>query len=180
LPRPKTYTFINLQMEDEHLIKAIFEKLKGLKFKVKTFIDMATDEEHFTPIIRHEVKKLTIDNLKDLLELRKVEGRLVTERTVAETLRMQRCYGIFENGKLVSVAHTYVRLPEIWVVGGVYTRPEYRGRGYATSVTSAVTRDAVQSGAVAMLHVAEDNPAYRIYERIGYREIARKKWIIVQ
>ena len=180
LPRPKTYTFINLQMEDEHLIKAIFEKLKGLKFKVKTFIDMATDEDHFNSIIKHKVRKLTIDNLKDLLELRKVEGRLVTERTVAETLRMQRCYGIFENGKLVSVAHTYVRLPEIWIIGGVYTRPEYRGRGYATSVTSAVTRDAVQSGALAMLHVAEGNPAYRIYERIGYREVARRKWIIVR
>lgn len=36
-------------------------------------------------------------------------------------------------------------------------------------MTSAVTRDAINSGAMAMLHVLEDNePAIRAYRRLGY------------
>ncbi len=50
--------------------------------------------------------------------------------------------------------------------------------GYAKAVTSAVTRDAIFSGALAMLHVEEENePAIRAYRRLGYRVVRRKPWI---
>ncbi len=45
-------------------------------------------------------------------------------------------------------------------------------------VTSAVTRDAVASGARALLHVSEANePALRVYSALGYRAASRKPWV---
>ena len=55
---------------------------------------------------------------------------------------------------------------------------EYRGKGYAKAVVSALTREAVTSGALAGLHVEEDNePAIRIYENLGYKIIKTRTWI---
>ncbi|HDD33548.1 MAG TPA: GNAT family N-acetyltransferase, partial [Thermofilaceae archaeon] len=79
---------------------------------------------------------------------------------------------------LVSIACAYLRLPEVWVVGDVYTHPAYRGRGYAKAATSAITSDAISAGAIAMLHVAEGNePALRVYRALGYRVTGRKPWV---
>lgn len=69
-------------------------------------------------------------------------------------------------------------MPEVLPIGNVYTHPDYRGRGYAKTVTSAITGDALLSGARALLHVAEDNePAIRVYRTLGYRTISRKPWV---
>ncbi|MCD6278253.1 MAG: hypothetical protein J7J11_01075 [Desulfurococcales archaeon] len=54
------------------------------------------------------------------------------------------------------------------------------GEGTAKAVTSAITKDAVASGARALLHVREVNkPAIKVYEALGYKEISRKPWIFI-
>jgi len=71
----------------------------------------------------------------------------LTAEGASELLVKHRYYGVFEAGELVSVACAYLRLPEVWIVGDVYTLPEHRNRGHAKAVTFAVTRDALASGA---------------------------------
>lgn len=65
------------------------------------------------------------------------------------------------------------RLPEIVQVGGVWTPPELRGRGYARCVIAAHLRVARRSGADrAILFTDEENlPAQRAYEALGFSEI---------
>jgi ribosomal protein S18 acetylase RimI-like enzyme len=86
-------------------------------------------------------------------------------------------WGAFEGERLVGVAHAPVTLPFAWVIAGVYTRPEHRGRGVAQAVTAALCRQAEAVGAVAGLFVREENlAARRAYEKLGFRSVGRKVW----
>lgn len=58
-------------------------------------------------------------------------------------------------------------------IGPVYTPPEHRGHGYASAVTAAATRWALEAGAQRVVLFTDlDNPTTnRIYPRIGYRPV---------
>jgi ribosomal protein S18 acetylase RimI-like enzyme len=84
-------------------------------------------------------------------------------------------YGAYDEGRMVAVAGTHVvsELDEIGVVGNVFTHPQYRGMGYGRMVTSAVTRDVLETCREAVLSVDPANvAAVRAYEGLGYHEVA--------
>jgi RimJ/RimL family protein N-acetyltransferase len=98
----------------------------------------------------------------------------------AEWLQRMKIYGVFVNSDLVSYAGSFLQTPQVWMIGGVYTDPEKRNRGYSTLAVSAVTREALKSAEAAALFVRSDNsPAVRVYEKIGYSKIGEKLWIDV-
>ncbi len=81
--------------------------------------------------------------------------------------------GIVADGRLVAVAGTHVVSHQegVAVVGNVFTHPTYRGRGYATAATSAVTQTLLEFCHTVVLTVDPNNrPAVAAYERIGYHE----------
>lgn len=97
-----------------------------------------------------------------------------TERSKEWTHRAT-AYGIFIDNKLVSVMEAKVRLPEVWVIGGGFTHPAYRGRGYATLVLSAIVKEALKSAAFATAFVRSDNEsAKRLVKKIGFRKIGER------
>ncbi len=80
-------------------------------------------------------------------------------------------YGVYADGRLVSIAGTHVvsAAEGVAVVGNVFTHPRYRGRGLATIATSAATGDLLQSCPLVVLTVeTENHPAIAIYKRLGY------------
>jgi RimJ/RimL family protein N-acetyltransferase len=95
-------------------------------------------------------------------------------------IRKTPIYGVFVNSELVSYAGSFLQLPQVWMIGGVYTHPDYRNKGYATLATSAVTEEALKNSETAALFVRSDNyPAIRAYEKIGYKKIGEKLWVDV-
>jgi RimJ/RimL family protein N-acetyltransferase len=89
-------------------------------------------------------------------------------------------YGVFVNDELVSYAGSFIQLPQVWMIGGVYTHPNHRNNGYATLATSAVTEEALKHAEAAALFVRSDNySAIRAYEKIGYKKIGKKLWVDV-
>ena len=85
-------------------------------------------------------------------------------------------YGLRVNGQLVSAAGTHVLSPgaRLAVVGNVLTHIDYRGRGFATAVTGAVTADLLRTCDQVVLNVRADNPpALNAYRRLGYLEHMR-------
>lgn len=85
-------------------------------------------------------------------------------------------YGMRVNGQLVAAAGTHVISPQarLAVVGNVLTHIDYRGRGFATAVTGAVTADLLRTSDQVVLNVRADNPpAINAYRRLGYTEHAR-------
>ncbi len=84
--------------------------------------------------------------------------------------------GIARDGRLVAVAGTHVvsYQERVAVVGNVFTHPGYRGRGYATAATSAVTQHLLEFCDHVVLTVDPRNiPAVTAYYRLGYREVCR-------
>ncbi|MDI6805283.1 MAG: GNAT family N-acetyltransferase [Candidatus Bathyarchaeia archaeon] len=97
-----------------------------------------------------------------------------------EFIRKMPTYGVFIGDELVSYASSFLQLPQVWMIGGVYTHPNHRDKGYATLATSAVTEEALKNAESAALFVRSDNyPAIRAYEKIGYKEIGEKLWVDV-
>lgn len=85
-------------------------------------------------------------------------------------------FGMRVNGQLVAAAGTHVVSPaaRLAVVGNVLTHLDYRGRGFATAVTGAVTAELLRSCDQIVLNVRADNPpAINAYRRLGFIEHAR-------
>jgi ribosomal protein S18 acetylase RimI-like enzyme len=85
-------------------------------------------------------------------------------------------YGMQVGGRLVAAAGTHVVSPEarLAVVGNVLTHVDFRGRGYATAVTGAVTAALLRTCDQVVLNVRSDNPpALQAYRRLGYAEHVR-------
>jgi len=85
-------------------------------------------------------------------------------------------YGMRVNGRLVSAAGTHVVSPaaRLAVVGNVLTHLDYRGRGFATAVTGAVTAELLRTCDQVVLNVRSDNPpAIAAYRRLGYQDHCR-------
>jgi ribosomal protein S18 acetylase RimI-like enzyme len=81
-------------------------------------------------------------------------------------------FGQRVNGRLVSAAGTHVISPSarLAVVGNVMTHADFRGRGYATAVTGAVTAELLKFCDQVVLNVRADNPpALAAYRRLGYQ-----------
>ncbi len=166
--------------------RSLLEQVVGFlgpkgQLKVKEHLDMVVDEESFRPYSVGKAVKLDARrerHVEEFLKLTRMSGWEIDKERARELLANRRYYGMFKEGKLVSIACAFFRMPEVWPIGHVYTHLDYRGRGYAKTVTSAITEDALLSGAKALLHVAEDNePAIRVYKTLGYRTISRKPWV---
>ena len=85
-------------------------------------------------------------------------------------------YGMRVNGRLVAAAGTHVisSTARLAVVGNVLTHTDYRGRGFATAVTGAVTTELLRTCDQVVLNVRADNPpAINAYRHLGYSEHAR-------
>jgi ribosomal protein S18 acetylase RimI-like enzyme len=85
-------------------------------------------------------------------------------------------YGMRVGGRLVAAAGTHVisRDARLAVVGNVLTHADYRGRGFATAVTGAVTAELLRTSDQVVLNVRSDNPpALQAYRRLGFTEHVR-------
>lgn len=91
---------------------------------------------------------------------------------------VDRVWGAFEDGRLVGAVHAEVRLPRVWVLGGVYVDPTARQRGWGRALVLAAVRAGESTGAEVGLYVREDREQARaLYESIGFRTVDRRVWL---
>ena len=123
--------------------------------------------------IKHPVIRLTptdAEEIADLLRLALPEwwGETTAEGVIA-SMKEMLWLGIRDGGNLVSVGNTC--LTEFGSnIGRVATHEAHRGRGYATSIVSALVREILRSSERALIHVLSDNlPALRVYTKVGFK-----------
>jgi GNAT superfamily N-acetyltransferase len=113
-----------------------------------------------------------------LRALADLDGTTVTD--IYRTMEPDRDWivGSFAGPELVAVARAEVRLPEVWHISGVYTRPDHRREGWGTAVVGQLLRDAATTGAAVGLFVREDNaPAQQLYDHLGFDRGPMRVWI---
>jgi predicted GNAT family acetyltransferase len=133
----------------------------------RTMQRMVVDKETFRPA-EGMTRRITGSDIGLVNRLYSSEGSYYSARHLDESVY----YATLENDRLVSIAGTHIVAPNegIAVVGNVYTHPRYRGRGYATQATSAVTAELLDTCSAVALTVDPKNlPAVRAYEKLGYR-----------
>jgi len=136
-------------------------------------VRMWVDRARFRPADDVSVERLTPSDAGELNRLYQLGfGAWLPPQAVADGVY----YGLRVHGRLVSAAGTHVvsRAARLAVVGNVLTHGDYRGRGYATAVTGAVTAELLKSCDHIVLNVRADNPpAISAYRHLGYSEHIR-------
>jgi GNAT superfamily N-acetyltransferase len=129
---------------------------------------MVLRSDNFRPVAGGSVP-LALDHVEQLKALYAYgEGNAFNPRQVSGGA----FHGVFEEGRLVAAAGTHLISPTYGVaaVGNIFTHPEFRGRGCATTITSAVVVELLSRGMCdIVLNVNQKNEtAIRIYERLGF------------
>jgi GNAT superfamily N-acetyltransferase len=79
---------------------------------------------------------------------------------------------VLRPARIVSCALLNVEGRDAGLIGGVFTLPEARGRGYAAACTAAISLDLQRDGKMPCLFY--ENPvAGRVYRRLGFEDAGR-------
>lgn len=123
-------------------------------------------------------RRLTPADENRLRDFVRVPHDLLLSTYPAMDLAATYVVGSFEGEELVAVGRAAVELPDVWILSGIYTHPDHRGRGHAAAVTAGLTAAAHASGAVGALYVRSDNaPARRAYATVGYQFDSERFWL---
>ena len=169
----------NISNNDVDMVIKHFKELSFRRFNIGKFHDMICTRDTFKPSpLDRLVVKLGEEHATLYRDLELERGIELSLSEAGEILKAYTHYGVIVDNLLASIAARYVTLPYLHVIGGVYTREKYRGRGYAKATVSALTREAIDTGATACLHVEVDNkPAIRVYKSLGYKVIRTRTWV---
>ena len=97
---------------------------------------------------------------------------------VQECLERDIIFGVFSGDRLVLVANLVGRLPQVAVIMGVETHPEFRNRGFGAIAASAAVREALRLSNSCSLFVRVDNVhAISLYRSLGFKKEAEELWI---
>ncbi len=139
----------------------------------RRILRMAVDGATFRPpaLLPREVEPLGEADLPHLLDLYTAYPE---SAFTADQLHGGPFYGVRAAGenRLLAAGGVHVVAPAygLAAVGNIYTRPEARGRGYGLAITAAVVAHLLGLGCRdIILNIAVDNPARRLYERLGFR-----------
>jgi ribosomal protein S18 acetylase RimI-like enzyme len=104
--------------------------------------------------------------------------RASVERSIGE----RRTWVLENEGTPVATSGFNAAIREAVQIGGVYTPPEYRRRGYARAVVAASLLDARAEGVeTAILFTGHDNlPAQRAYTALGFRHIGEYRLLMLR
>jgi predicted GNAT family acetyltransferase len=166
-------------------VDPILERLirKGLKPKVseeQEFMVLARDL--FRPRSGPAVRFAELEDLEQLMELNRAfqleyfgtltEAEEELGKMAAERMRGAGIAVAEVDGKIVSKVEALVRTGKASLIGGAYTTPEQRGKGFCFACMSLLCESILSDGRKACLSVAKDNlPARRVYTGIGFERL---------
>ena len=154
------------------------DHLKAVKSLYRTgheenMIRMHLTAKIFSTLSSDSVFRITPNLYRELNKLYRLGSRAYF---TPQDIREGVYYGIWCDGKLISIAGTHVYEPQygIAAVGNVFTHSDYRNRGFATACTAAVSNELLKTCRDVVLNVnASNGPAIMVYTKLGYREHCR-------
>jgi predicted GNAT family acetyltransferase len=117
--------------------------------------------------VKHTIEDLSISQIDEMLALVELTKPGPFLRRTPE---LGTYLGIREGDQLVAMAGERLRPLGYTEISAVCTHPEYRGRGYASSLVSALIQRITKRHETPFLHVRSENVgAIRVYEKLGFK-----------
>jgi predicted GNAT family acetyltransferase len=118
------------------------------------------------PPVKHSVVDLDVSHVQEMLELTELTKPGPFSRRTHE---LGTYLGVREGGQLVAMAGERLRPSGYTEISAVCTRPDHRGRGYASSLVSTLIQKITKRDEIPFLHVRTENVgAVRVYEKLGF------------
>lgn len=174
------------------LLRSIFHKLPdcfhahlspGVGEAFEGRYEMESCEKHYKMVLNSHrfpsrvdcsrVMRLTENDLDHMLRL--YEEAYPGNWFDPRMLQTRQYFGIKIENKLVSAAgiHVYSKKYRVAALGNIVTHPDYRGQGFAKSVTARLCKSLSESVDHIGLNVKADNTiAIALYEKLGFEIIA--------
>jgi ribosomal protein S18 acetylase RimI-like enzyme len=119
------------------------------------------------PPVKYDIEGLNISEVDEMLALVELTK---PGPFFKRTPELGSYLGIREKGRLVAMAGERIRPLGHTEISAVCTHPEYRGRGYASSLVSALVQKIMERSEIPFLHVRTENVgAIRVYEKLGFK-----------
>ena len=117
---------------------------------------------------KQQPEKLSIDDAEKLKELYRLSG---TPAWTPNAMNLGPFHGIREqNGTISAVAGVHYMTPFGTEIGNIATHPNHLRKGYAAACIKAVVEDVLKESSLVVLHYFADNtPAQRLYEKMGFK-----------
>ncbi len=146
---------------------------KSLRSKNEILCRSAAENDTDAFVEHREALVMTRLNVSHMPQLEELYSHGGGDAFRQRSLELGVFCGVFDDDCLVSVAGTHIVSDNerIAALGNVMTHPDYRGRGLATAVTSAVCEELLDRGiGMIGLSVGRSNEAaIRVYEKIGFK-----------
>jgi len=166
---------VNLEKGEFQILKEheaiLFRKYSPLTKNEMILMTLRRGQEKLA--VKHPVVKLgstEAEEIPGLLREEFPEWGDFTRGSIIERMKEGVLFlGIQDGEEVVSLASTRI-LDFGSNIGMVVTEKGYRGRGYATSIVSALLKEILQESELALIHVLSDNPsAIHVYRKVGFR-----------
>ena len=107
---------------------------------------------------------------KDVPEMLELAAATEPGPFLPQTIQMGSYFGIrASDGRLAAMAGKRLQSTGFVEISAVCTLPEFRGRGYAQSLTTFLAARILATGKTPFLHVKSENGAKVVYQKIGFR-----------
>ena len=134
------------------------------------------EAKDYTEESSNEVVELKDEDLDELYEL---DCKFIKDCHLNDVIDKnklaQRIYqyrAIKKDGKIISFACLNKYTDASYKISFVYTRDEYRGKGYARKVVNSVKNEILDMGYIATLNVDQANPiSNHLYESLGFKKV---------
>lgn len=162
------------------IVYPLYNEIKNVKYTVSY--------EESSYFINENFKPFKIDNAsfinartgnKNIIEFIKLASKdgFENDKSTQDVIKTLNERGIEEDFILLSINNTLVAqaniqtfTPAINQIGGVYTKREFRGKGYCKVVVSEICRRIIHRGKVPTLLVKKNNiPALKAYQALGFK-----------
>ena len=165
---------------DLKLLRVIEKNVKLVEVHDWILMEVKRGEEKlvdFSDVV--ELAPSHVDKLFDLYKLWPAGSR--SKAYLESWIKRLPVFGIFKGDGLVSASGILAKSSYGGVIGGVFTHPRYRRKGYASKVVSAATSRILRESRLSALYLASDNSvAFKLYRKLGYKIHSRRIFIKIQ
>jgi len=93
-----------------------------------------------------------------------------------KSFNMGDFFGIFKDGKLVSISGQRMQSDDFIEVSAVVTHPDFTRRGFAKQLVAHTTKEILKQNKLPILHTDKGNTAIPLYEKLGYKITRDMNW----